>query len=128
MTRRLTPAQVAKYRSQLLDLRARLRHDVEALQTAAIDGQGSGHPRMSIHMADVAGDQFESERSFRLCEGEQELIDMVEAALARIAQGTFGICEATGEPISKARLNAIPYTPYCMAYARQLEQSYPGSR
>jgi DnaK suppressor protein len=37
----------------------------------------------------------------------------VEAALARIRHGTFGICEACQNPISRARLEAVPWTRHC---------------
>ena len=43
----------------------------------------------------------------------QNEIRMIEAALNRIAQGTFGICAACGEPISEERLSAVPYAARC---------------
>ena len=44
--------------------------------------------------------------------GQQE-IRMIEAALERIANGTYGLCVACGEPISEARLDVLPQTPRC---------------
>ena len=40
-------------------------------------------------------------------------IRMIQAALARIKDGTFGFCVACGEPISKERLEVLPHTPRC---------------
>ena len=44
--------------------------------------------------------------------GQQE-IRQIEAALARIGSGEYGICVTCGEPISEERLDVLPYTPFC---------------
>jgi RNA polymerase-binding transcription factor DksA len=49
--------------------------------------------------------------------GEAEL-RMIRAALARIASGDYGICTHCGAEIGKARLDALPWTPYCRDCAR----------
>ncbi len=46
----------------------------------------------------------------------------IDDALDRIEQKIYGTCEATGVPISKARLEAKPWAKYCVEYARKLEQ------
>jgi RNA polymerase-binding transcription factor DksA len=48
--------------------------------------------------------------------GLQE-IRMIEAALDRIAKGTYGVCVACGDAISEERLNAVPHTPMCRSCA-----------
>ena len=48
--------------------------------------------------------------------GLQE-IRMIEAALARIAKGTYGICVVCGEEIGEERLNVLPHTPMCRTCA-----------
>jgi RNA polymerase-binding transcription factor DksA len=52
---------------------------------------------------------------------EQAALTEVEAALDRIRRGTYGVCEATGKPISDARLRALPWTRLCAAAAKKLE-------
>ncbi|MBT8408666.1 MAG: TraR/DksA family transcriptional regulator [Alphaproteobacteria bacterium] len=49
--------------------------------------------------------------------GLQE-IRLLEGALARIADGTYGICQTCGEPIAEVRLKAVPYTGVCRTCAR----------
>ena len=44
--------------------------------------------------------------------GEQE-IRIIDAALERIEDGTYGVCANCGEPISEARLDILPQTPFC---------------
>ena len=48
--------------------------------------------------------------------GEKEL-KAIDAALDRIAKGTFGTCVKCGQPISEQRLAAVPYTPFCQECA-----------
>ncbi len=48
--------------------------------------------------------------------GEKELV-AIDAALARIDAGTFGICAKCGQPIAERRLGAVPHTPLCQACA-----------
>jgi RNA polymerase-binding protein DksA len=63
--------------------------------------------------ADVAADKSERDILFAELGMEENSIAEVEAALQRIRKGTYGICEATGKPISPDRLRAIPWTRYC---------------
>jgi len=71
----------------------------------------------SAALADV-NDQatLESERSFelRIKDRERKLIGKVQDALRKMADGSYGICESCGEPISVKRLQARPVTTYCI--------------
>ena len=49
----------------------------------------------------------------------QKEITLLNLALERIQDGSFGICKKCEEPISEARLNAVPYAPLCKECARQ---------
>ena len=55
----------------------------------------------------------EAELQIRLHQTDGRLLRAVEAALTRIRQDTFGICEACKNPISRARLEAVPWTRHC---------------
>ncbi len=59
---------------------------------------------------------LESDRNFmlRIRDRESKLIKKIKKALARIENGTFGLCEKCGEDISKKRLNARPVTTQCI--------------
>jgi RNA polymerase-binding transcription factor DksA len=66
------------------------------------------------HPADTGTETFDRERDLTLLEQvEGELAD-VEHALQRIDEGTYGICEACGEPIGDDRLEAMPATRFCL--------------
>ena len=66
------------------------------------------------HQADLGTETFERERDLSILERvEAELAD-VEHALRRLDEGTYGICEACGKPISDDRLEAQPAARFCL--------------
>jgi DnaK suppressor protein len=65
--------------------------------------------------------EMEDERAIR--ENERELLGEVEAALARIEQGTYGICTNCGQPIDEKRLEAIPWAALCITCEERLSQT-----
>jgi DnaK suppressor protein len=76
--------------------------------STAAAGQPRGYPaNMAASETDAAGMQI------RLNETDGKVLRAIEDALARIRQGRFGICEECGQPISKARLEAVPWSRYC---------------
>lgn len=56
---------------------------------------------------------------------DRTMLSQVQDALERIENGTFGNCLADGEPIDEKRLEAMPWTPYCLAHQQELEKSEP---
>ena len=122
----MTKAILDGFRQQLLDLRNRLKGDVTNLADEALrkaGGEASGSlSNMPIHMADLGSDSFEQEFTLSLLENEEQLLEEVNAALDRIERGVFGRCEECNAVIPKVRLNAVPYTRYCVDCARKQEQ------
>jgi RNA polymerase-binding transcription factor DksA len=60
---------------------------------------------------------FELSQASALLQQSSAGLDQVDAALARIADGTYGICAVCGEAIAEGRLEARPWTPYCISHA-----------
>jgi RNA polymerase-binding transcription factor DksA len=73
------------------------------------------------HIADIGSDTFELDNTLLLMSNEGETLEQVELALERIEEGVYGSCMECGKAIPKLRLNAIPYTPYCVKCASQIE-------
>src|SRR6185503_10452678 len=67
----------------------------------------------SLHMADVASDNYEREFSLQLADGEQKLLARINSAIERIDGDTFGQCELCEKKIAKARLKIVPYAELC---------------
>ncbi len=119
-------AEMKPYRERLLELRVRLRGDVDQMADAALKksrSEANGDlSSMPIHMADIGSDNFEQEFTLSLMQSEEETLGLVESSLERIEEGTYGQCEECGVKIPKTRLNAIPYAGLCIKCASQQEQ------
>jgi DnaK suppressor protein len=72
-------------------------------------------------MADRSTNSVTRESLFQLGSARRRWLGMVERALARIQQGTFGVCAGCGEEINSRRLEALPWTQYCLSCQRDLE-------
>ena len=119
-----------QFRDLLLALRARLRGDVQTLSTGAL---GGAHDSKSpTHMAELGTETYEQDFSLRVMESDQEVLGEIKAALKRIEDGTFGVCEgcvAAGKPpskrwIPKTRLKVIPYARNCVSCAEKMESQF----
>lgn len=115
---------VETFRKSLQALRARLHGDLNQMTNEALRLDDAGKSNLSnvpLHMADVGTENFDQEFTLGLIENEQETLDMIVEALGRIDKGTYGACVECNEAIAKPRLEAIPYTRYCIGCARKLE-------
>ena len=122
-------AEALAYKEKLHAIRARLRGDVTAMAEVALRKsgmEGSDSNAMPIHMAELGSDNFEQEFTLGLMEAEEDTLTLIEAALERVDRGSFGRCIECEGQISKARLNAIPYTPVCIKCAEQRENHQNG--
>ena len=122
----MNKAELKVYKERLLALRARLRGDVNQLADAALKksrSEANGDlSTMPIHMADLGTDNFEQEFTLSLMENDGTALEQIETALERIEESTFGQCEECGTKIPKTRLNAIPYTSFCVKCANSNER------
>lgn len=76
----------------------------------------------SLHMADSGTDNFDRDFALSLLSSDQDAVYEIEEALKRIERNTYGICELTGKPIPKDRLEAIPWTRFTVQAQAQLER------
>ena len=118
---RMNKTELAKYRDMLLEKRRELIGDVSQLENQA--QRNSGDVVSVDHMADHGSDSYEKDQTIGLIERESEALKAVNLALARIDDGTFGICPDCDEPIKSARLQALPYARLCLDCQTLKEQS-----
>lgn len=85
--------------------RGSLRDSVEELST------------VDNHPADLATELYEREKDLSLKVHEEDELAKINAALEKMENGTYGICEVCKEPIAYDRLVAIPYTAFCIEHA-----------
>jgi RNA polymerase-binding protein DksA len=118
----LTAAEIEKFRQLLLAKRNELLGNVTTMEDETFKKERSELSSMPFHMADAGSDNFEQEFALDLMDSEKKMLAEINDALRRIEEGTYGICEGRGEPISKARLAAIPWARYCVTCAELKEK------
>ena len=119
----LTTKELEHFRDLLLDKRRELVGDMSHMEREALrSASGSNLSNLPMHMADMGTDNYEQEFTLGLVEKERVLLREINQALAKIQDGTYGICEGTGKPINKVRLEAQPWAKYSIEHARQMEQ------
>lgn len=124
MANALKPEEREAFRKTLINLRMRLRGDVDQMTDEALNGSNDASGNLSnlpLHMADVGTENYDQEFTLSLIENDQETLQEIQQALVRIDQGRFGQCEDCGGPIARQRLQALPYTRYCIECARKME-------
>jgi RNA polymerase-binding protein DksA len=117
-----TKAELAEVRGDLNADRERLRselnlaeHELHDLMRDAGDGAGNDQ-------ADVGSTTFERDHELSLANNAREMLAQTERALARIEDGTYGVCEIGGEPIGKMRLMAFPRATLCLSCKQREER------
>jgi DnaK suppressor protein len=73
-------------------------------------------------IADRAASSYTKEFLFSQSNNDRQLLQMVETALRRIREGTFGECGSCGNEINSKRLEAVPWTRYCIECQEKLEK------
>jgi RNA polymerase-binding transcription factor DksA len=129
---RNVPEKFKRFHKLLLDLRKHLtegieRHSEETLKRSVKDDAGD-LSAYGQHMADAGTDTFDRDFALSLVSNEQEALSEIDAAIKRIHDGTYGICEITSKPISKERLLAVPFTRHSAEAQKQIERNRHHSR
>ena len=108
---------VEKYKRRLIDLEAQL--------TARASRERGAAKEQVLDVAYDAGDASVSDEAeseaFSEAELDATVLSQVRDALQRIEDGTYGRCTVDDEPIEPKRLDAVPWTPYCLKHQRLLE-------
>ena len=128
--RRLTGKQLSHYRALLMEKRYSLLQDMGGLAAEiAAGGNGQGTVCFTPKPDDPAESGWLCEKldvTAGVIANERQMLRDIDDALDRMASRTYGLCEATGRPIHKARLEARPWARYCIEYARHIERYGPG--
>ena len=107
----LTAADLKRFKEMLLERRKVIVGDVSRLEDEATRSADD----VSVdHMADHGSDSFEQDQTIGLIERESGALRQIDAALGRMADGEYGICDECGKKIPKVRLKALPYARLCL--------------
>ena len=119
----LNSRDLEHFRELILAKRRELVGDMTSMEREALrSANGTNLSNLPLHMADMGTDNYEQEFTLGLVEKERGLLRELNRALAKIQDGTYGICEGTGRPISQPRLEAQPWARFSIEHARMMER------
>jgi DnaK suppressor protein len=123
VARKLAATTVKKFKTQLVSERDRLErviadHERELEEARMTETSAERSPDPGS--AEAGSMNFEYEKELSLGQNTVDLLRKVERALARIGEGTYGVCESCGQPIPVARLEVLPYATECVTCARRV--------
>ncbi len=84
--------------------------------------EGNEASAFGMHQADAGSDAYDRDLALSLLSKEQNALYEIEEALERIAIGTYGYCEVSGDIIGKERLEAIPFARLTVECQSQVEK------
>jgi RNA polymerase-binding transcription factor DksA len=108
--------RLSKQHQRLLRLRDTLVKEIHQLTAEACEET----PTFSMHPADAATDSFDRDLVLGLATFEQDGVYEIDAALKRIEDGTYGVCELTSQQIPWNRLVAIPWARFTIEAERRV--------
>ena len=117
-----TPQEVAEVEADLRAEVERLRSDVDSAESALADLLRDASDGAGDDQADAGSKNFEREHEMSIAANARDMLVQSERALARIAAGTYGVCESCGESIGKARLQVFPRATLCMSCKQKQER------
>ena len=114
------------FEKKLLGERERLAKALGKLESSVLkrtQRESSGDlSAYSIHMADLGTDAMERENDLQVASAEGRLLVEINEAIARLAEGTFGVCETCGKEIDHRRLDVVPQARLCLKCQEQAER------
>ena len=122
----VTDQDYKEFEQRLIDERRKIMKEMGYLESTVLkvnqrdsSGDLSGY---SFHMADVGTDAMEREKAFLFASSEGRLLMEIDEALRKVYAGEYGNCEVCEKPISRARLEAMPYVRLCLSCKEREER------
>ena len=122
----MSTVDTEQFRARLEDERRRVLDAIDNIHTenpGSLGDETEDTQFQDNHLGDVATATFDREMADTLEENSTHVLAEIDAALSRIADGSYGICERCGKPIGEERLEARPWATLCIEDKRKQEQS-----
>jgi DnaK suppressor protein len=108
-------SEADRLRQRLLDMKSELQRRLRSID------RDIRHEGMSADWSEQASERENDEVLESLGSNSEKELRMIEQALRRIEDGSYFRCDNCGEKIPEARFELLPFTPYCVSCAEQLE-------
>ena len=113
----LTDKEIKELQQRLLEERTDLQRQYDEIEESSFSTDQTdltGEMGFDEEYADAGTATFERERDLSLVNNLRDLMERIDKALAKIQEGTYGLCDRCGKPIEKARIKALPYANLCL--------------
>jgi DnaK suppressor protein len=117
-----TEAELTDLRSELEGEIAQLHLEIAEAEVDLADLLRDGGDGAGDDQADQGSRTFEREHEMSLTNNQRDMLLQAERAVAKIADGTYGVCESCGNPVGKMRLQAFPRATLCMSCKQRQER------
>lgn len=117
--RKLNKKEAGQIKEKLIEMREAI---LEGMRKELADAR----QRSSSAPADIidqAADAYDDDVSFEIAAANDEELEQIEAALERLSEGTYGLCEMCNAPISPTRLRILPFATRCVSCRGDYEKS-----
>ena len=118
-TETLTQKELDEFKRQLLEARQDI---LDKARQAVVSGNIHLDKNEMMDEVDLASATVEQNLTFRLLDRDRKLLAEIDHALKKIDNGTYGVCEGTGEPIPKRRLELRPWCRHSVRYKESVEK------
>jgi len=115
----LTPAQLAEKKEILIKKRAEVLADITDMEKEALGNESGSLSSFPQHLADQGSDEYDQSLALEIAARQRGLLLEIDDALERIEEGTYGVCETLGVPISRQRMEATPWARDSLEGAQQ---------
>lgn len=115
---KLTKKEKQAYRKMLLTQKEKIVRKISEFYSESKEVE----PDIAQDVVDKAETSYTKEFLLSLSHAEREQLRLIDEALRRLGTSDFGICQMCGQPIGKKRLDALPWTPYCINCQQKKEE------
>lgn len=116
----LKKTDIARFKKRLEELRRQITQSLKgSADQVKTPDEATGY---SQHQADQGTDDFNRTISLEVTTREYNLLKQIDRALEKIDEGTYGICDISGDEIPLARLEAVPYATMTVKAQEQIEK------
>ena len=116
----LKKSELDRFRKRLEEIKSEITNTVRDI-TADVKNTDASRG-YSQHQADEGTDDFNRTVTLELTSKEFDILRQIERAIEKIDEGTYGICDVSGDAIPLPRLEAIPYATMTVKAQQQMEK------
>lgn len=117
-----TPTEMDELRGELEADAVHLKEEIRDAEQEIVGLLRDGGDGAGNDQADVGSTTLERDHEMSLANNARDMLDQIERALARIDDGTYGVCESCGKAIGKGRLQAFPRATLCVSCKEREER------